>query len=66
MGEHGISFEWQKGYAVLSVSPSLIGSVRAYILNQEEYHRKRSFEDEFLSFLRKTGISHDVNQMFAA
>jgi putative transposase len=66
MGEHGISFEWQKGYAALSVSPSLVGSVRTYVLNQEEHHRKRSFEEEFLSFLRKAGISHNVKHMFAA
>jgi putative transposase len=66
MGEHGLSFEWQKGYAALSVSPSLVGSVRAYVLNQEEHHRKRSFEEEFLALLRKAGIAHDENRVFAA
>jgi len=66
MGEHGLSFEWQKGYAALSVSPSLVGSVRAYVLNQEEHHRKRSFEEEFLTLLRKAGIAHDESRVFAA
>ena len=66
MSEHGLSFEWQKGYAALSVSPSLVGSVRAYVLNQEEHHRKRSFEEEFLALLRKAGIAHDESRMFAA
>ena len=66
MGEHGISFEWQKGYAALSVSPSQVGTVRAYVLNQEEHHRRRSFEEEFLALLRNAGIQHDVKQAFAA
>ena len=64
-GEHGLAFEWQKGYAALSVSPSHVGSVRAYILNQEAHHRRRTFEEEFLTLLRKAGI-HDVERAFAA
>jgi REP-associated tyrosine transposase len=66
IGEHGVSFEWQKGYAALSVSPSLVASVRAYVLHQEQHHRERDFEAEFLALLRKAGISHDVHQVFAA
>jgi hypothetical protein len=66
IGEHGRHFEWQKGYAALSVSPSLVGSVRAYVLSQEEHHRKRSFDEEFMALLRKAGIVHDENRVFAA
>jgi len=66
MGEHDQSFEWQKGYAALSVSPSHVGSVRSYVLKQEEHHRERSFEAEFLALLRKAGIVHDTRQVFAA
>ena len=58
MGEHGVAFEWQKGYAALSVSPSHVGMVRTYILNQEGHHKKRTFEDEFLALLQKAGIPH--------
>ena len=66
MGEHGITFEWQKGYAALSVSPSLVGSVRAYVMNQEHHHRKRNLEQEFTLLLRKAGITHDEKIIFAA
>lgn len=66
MGEHGILFEWQKGYAALSVSPSLLGKVRSYVLNQEQHHRKQSFEEEFLAFLKKSGILYDDQGVFAA
>ncbi|HEV2696835.1 MAG TPA: IS200/IS605 family transposase, partial [Terriglobales bacterium] len=63
MGEQGIDFEWQKGYAVLSVSPSQTASVRAYVLNQEKHHRTRTFE-EVSVVLQKAGVvreDHDFN-----
>jgi REP element-mobilizing transposase RayT len=66
MGEHGVTFEWQKGYAALSVSPSQVGAVKAYVLNQEKHHRRRTFEEEFLTLLRNAGIPHDVKQALAA
>ena len=56
MGEHDIRFEWQKGYGAFSVSPSNLDEVQNYIRNQPEHHRKRSFDDEFLTLLRKSGI----------
>jgi len=66
MGEHGIDFEWQKGYAALTVSPSGVASVRTYIFSQEMHHHKRSFEEEFSALLRKAGIAYDPEHLFAA
>jgi len=66
MGEHGIVFEWQKGYAAFTVSPAVVGFVRAYVLNQEEHHRRRNFEEELLMLLQKAGIPHDEGRAFAA
>lgn len=66
MGEHGLAFEWQKGYATFTVSSSSIDAVRAYVLNQEEHHRKRSFEEEFVALLKKAGIAYVEDSVFAA
>lgn len=52
-------FEWQDGYGVFTVGESQIGGVRHYIQNQEEHHKKMSFEDEFKDLLRKAGIEFD-------
>jgi putative transposase len=62
----GSGFEWQKGYGAFSVSPSLEAAVQAYIRNQEEHHRKRSFEEEFVVMLRKSGVAYDAERLFAA
>lgn len=66
MGELRLSFEWQKGYAALAVSRSLLASVKAYVLNQEEHHRKRNFEEEMLTLLKKAGIRYEHTDVFAA
>ena len=46
-------FAWQSGYACFSVSVSNLDLVTAYIDNQEEHHRKVSFQDELRAFLKK-------------
>src|SRR3954470_19174242 len=56
MNEAGHLFAWQKGYAAFSVSVSNLSAVDEYIRNQEAHHRTRSFEDEFLTLLKKHGI----------
>lgn len=59
MGERGVAFEWQKGYGAFSVSPSNLNAVQAYIRTQSVHHQKRSFEEEFMLLLKKSGISFD-------
>ena len=52
-------FAWQTGYAAFSVSRSQVEAVKTYIRNQEEHHRKRSFQEELVSFLKQHGIAYD-------
>ena len=58
------NFAWQEGFGAFSVSPSQIPAVKAYIRNQAEHHRKRSFEEEFVAMLRKSGIEYDPKWVF--
>ncbi|MCH8475861.1 MAG: IS200/IS605 family transposase [Opitutales bacterium] len=53
------SFSWQTGYGAFSVSESNCQTVREYIQNQAEHHRKVSFQEEYRAFLTKHGISFD-------
>lgn len=52
-------FGWQTGYAAFSVSHSQIQTVEDYIAGQEEHHRKVSFKEELLTFLKKHEIEFD-------
>jgi len=49
-------FEWQDEYFAVSVSESMIDKVREYIKNQEEHHRKRTFQQEYDDFVEKYGF----------
>jgi REP element-mobilizing transposase RayT len=52
-------FAWQNGYGVFSVAQSEVERVREYIAGQEEHHRKKTFEDEYRSFLKEYGVDYD-------
>jgi REP element-mobilizing transposase RayT len=52
-------FQWQAGYAGFSVSQSNVEDVRKYIANQEEHHRKMSFQDELRALFDRHGIEFD-------
>jgi REP element-mobilizing transposase RayT len=57
-------FEWQEGYAAFSVSPSQMARTIAYINNQKEHHRKKTFEEEFIQLLDRHGIAYDKRYVF--
>jgi len=59
MSEQGSRFAWPDGYGAFSVSASNLDAVIRYIQNQEAHHRKVSFEQEFLSLLKKHGVKFD-------
>ncbi|MBP89441.1 MAG: transposase [Planctomycetaceae bacterium] len=58
-GSKNSEFYWQSGYAGFSVSQSNVPEVRRYIENQEEHHRKMSFQDELRALLKRHGIEYD-------
>ena len=46
-------FAWQDEYFAVSVSESMIESVRNYIKNQEIHHQKKTFAEEYQEFIEK-------------
>jgi putative transposase len=52
-------FSWQAGYAAFSVSRSAVDEVERYIARQAEHHRVRTFQEEFLLFLKRNGVEYD-------
>lgn len=53
------NFYWQDGYGAFSVNPSEIDTVIGYINNQQEYHSKKTFQDEYRAFLKKYKVDYD-------
>lgn len=58
------AFAWQTGYGAFSVSHSNSPAVVRYIRTQEEHHKKVSFQEEFVSYLKKNGIPYDARYIW--
>ena len=54
-------FNWQTGYAAYSVSESVLERVYHYIKNQKQYHRKKTFQQEYDAFLKLYGFQNEEN-----
>ena len=52
-------FAWQEGYGAFSVSASQTADVVRYIQRPARPSCEQSFEDEFVGFLKKYGVSYD-------
>lgn len=55
-------FEWQIGYAALSVSPERMAGVIKYIANQREHHHTMSFEEEREMLLKMAGLEYHAEE----
>jgi REP element-mobilizing transposase RayT len=61
---HYAQFSWQGGYGGFSVSPSVHDKTKNYIANQEEHHKKMSFMEEYLLFLKEYGIEYNEQYLW--
>ncbi len=57
-------FHWQDGYGLFGVSPSHFEAVKKYILEQEEHHRRETFQEEYLRILKKYGAPYDERYLW--
>ena len=57
-------FSWQEGYGAFSYGHSQLDTNIRYIQNQEQHHRRRSFKDEYLTWLKKFEIPFEEKYVF--
>jgi len=57
-------FSWQEGYGAFTVGASQIEVVKNYIANQEEHHRKKTFQEEYLEFLKQSDVEYDERYLW--
>jgi putative transposase len=56
---HQGGFAWQEGYGAFTPGVSQKTDAMVYIRSQAEHHRKQTFEEEFVAFLRKNAVEYD-------
>ncbi len=57
-------FEWQEGYGAFSYGKSQLKDVIAYINNQEQHHKLKTFKEEYVDFLQKFEVDYDEKFVF--
>jgi putative transposase len=57
-------FSWQKGYGAFSVSESELEVIKNYIVQQQEQHRKKSFEQEYIELLQENRVDYDERYLW--
>ncbi|HEY4285133.1 MAG TPA: IS200/IS605 family transposase [Chthoniobacterales bacterium] len=60
----GGRFSWQEGFGAFSVSHSHLGTVIDYIHNQENHHRCKSFQQEYVEFLERHDVAYNPLYIF--
>jgi len=58
-GKEFSNFHWQDGYGAFSVNPSELDVVSEYIATQEDHHKKKTFQEEYVAFLKKCKVDYD-------
>jgi putative transposase len=59
------AFEWQKkGFGAFSVSYDRVEAIRNYIRNQREHHQTKTFQEEYIDFLKRHGIEFQLEYLF--
>jgi REP element-mobilizing transposase RayT len=54
---------WQEGYGAFTCSWSVKHDVEDYIANQNEHHKRQTFKEEYIAFLKRAGIEFDENKL---
>jgi REP element-mobilizing transposase RayT len=63
--KYNLRFAWQTGYGAFSVSESSVAAVSRYIATQEEHHKKLTFQEEYVAFLKKNKIPYDERYIWS-
>jgi putative transposase len=63
-GSFPSQFSWQSGYAAFSVAESTLESVVEYVSNQEEHHKRVTFQDEYRAILQRHHVNFDERYLW--
>ena len=55
---------WQDGYGAFTVGAPDCKAVCDYIARQEEHHRRQTFQEEYIEFLRRGAVEYDERYLW--
>lgn len=57
-------FQWQSGYGAFSYNQRQVSMIVNYIKNQKEHHKKTSFKEEYIQFLKEFELDYNEDYIF--
>ncbi len=63
-GQQFRNFHWQDGYGAFSIGRSDIPELKKYLASQKEHHRKRTFQEELITFFDEYGLAYDERYLW--
>jgi len=63
-GSQYAAFAWQAGYGAFSLGQSQLPALLRYVDKQEEHHRQRTFQEEFVEFLKRYRVEYDERYLW--
>ncbi len=57
-------FNWQEGFGAFSYSHSQLDQVIKYIMRQKEHHKRKTFKEEYIGFLKRFNVRYDEKYLF--
>lgn len=64
LGNHYRNFAWQEGYGAFSIGKSHLDRAIRYVSNQEQHHKARIYQEEFLEFLKLYDVEYDERYLW--
>jgi putative transposase len=58
------NFHWQAGYGAFSIGQSGVKEASAYIANQQEHHRRETFQEELRALLELYELEFDEHHLW--
>ena len=57
-------FQWQSGFGAFSYSHSQLDNVIQYITNQKQHHKRKTFKEEYMAFLKLFDVDFKNEYVF--
>ena len=57
-------FSWQEGFGAFSYGKSQIPMIAHYLENQQQHHKKQTFIEEYIDFLKAFDIEYDERYIY--
>ena len=57
-------FGWQTGFGAFTIGQSQVNGIIKYIIDQETHHRRKTYREEYVDFLKAYKVDYNMEYVF--